>query len=464
MIRRANVLRSAMAAVLLAVGLVTAGGLTQPASAAGVGKGGFTAVPQVRVLDTRSAGGGGCLGDATRTVDVEAVAPAVAGAAAVAVNVTAVDATEPGWITVWPGGARPATSTVNFPVGTAVPNFTVTGLAPDGTVRVAGSRGCVHVIVDLVGYYRAAEPVPDTYGFKPVAPARLVDTRSATDPMDPSKANPHAGCLGGSRQTLSLSPLGTAGLPLDPGRTILPDPTRVLPDALVVNIAVVAPDSNGWITAHGPSRGLVPAPAPDGSSLDYVRGEIRTSTVVLVGGHPAPISLNPDPAAPWTVTLSTHGGCPHVVIDLVGWTRVSSRPGASPQPVTTGGMIAMQPSRVLDTRTRPPQHPSGCIDGRATIGVVRGDLMPTNGEVAAVALKIAAVGARSSGWLTVWDGSQPVPPSSSVNYVAGPGAVSNLVLAKVDPNGNIALRSSSGCPQVVVDVVGWFSAITRPDT
>ena len=66
----------------------------------------------------------------------------------------------------------------------------------------------------------------------------------------------------------------------------------------------------------------------------------------------------------------------------------------------------------------------------------------------------------ASGWLTVFPWSQFTlgftPTVSSLNYAPGQ-TVANLVMVKPGDNGTITFTPSSGCPNVIVDVVGYSS-------
>ncbi len=134
----------------------------------------LTPIGPTRVVDTRSAIGGRRLAaGATMEVDLGGVVPA--GSTAVALNVTGVDASVPGFITVFPcNGAVPNTSTINYVADEARPNNTIVGLT--------GGRVCIYsdaateVLVDLLGAFG-----PSGFGYEPTPPIRVLDTRrSAT--------------------------------------------------------------------------------------------------------------------------------------------------------------------------------------------------------------------------------------------------------------------------------------------
>jgi hypothetical protein len=73
----------------------------------------------------------------------------------------------------------------------------------------------------------------------------------------------------------------------------------------------------------------------------------------------------------------------------------------------------------------------------------------------AVALNVTAVTPSAFGFLTVWDNGAQQPFTSNVNY-PNAGATPNMVIAKLGANGAINVASSAGCPQLVIDVVGWY--------
>jgi hypothetical protein len=73
--------------------------------------------------------------------------------AGVVLNVTAVDATAPTYLSVWPSGSsRPNASNINLDPGGIVPNAVVVRPGAYDRVNLYNAFGAVHVIVDLVGY------------------------------------------------------------------------------------------------------------------------------------------------------------------------------------------------------------------------------------------------------------------------------------------------------------------------
>jgi N-acetylneuraminic acid mutarotase len=124
----------------------------------------FYTVTPCRVVDTRNPAGptGGPVlgGNATRSFPVTGGACGIPSAAlAVSVNLTAVEASATGYLTLFPGDGAgpPLASALNFSAAQTRANNAVIPLATDGTgtIRVKnGSAGPVHFVLDVNGYFR----------------------------------------------------------------------------------------------------------------------------------------------------------------------------------------------------------------------------------------------------------------------------------------------------------------------
>jgi hypothetical protein len=130
----------------------------------------FVAVTPARILDSRSnVGLPGKFTDATpRALQVTgsvAIAPSGSSvivpptATAVVANVTVVNPTSAGFLSVRPGDASgtPTTSSLNFQSQQNVPNSVTVSLPADGRIQIwldtAQNAGTADVLVDVVGYY-----------------------------------------------------------------------------------------------------------------------------------------------------------------------------------------------------------------------------------------------------------------------------------------------------------------------
>jgi alpha-tubulin suppressor-like RCC1 family protein/lysophospholipase L1-like esterase len=115
------------------------------------------AVSPARVWDSR--GGPGPVGrigpGQRRDITVVGVGGVPSeGVTAVVANVTAVGATAPTFVTVWPSGeARPTASNLNLPAGDTRPNLVVAKVGLDGRISLYNHQGSVDLLIDIVGYY-----------------------------------------------------------------------------------------------------------------------------------------------------------------------------------------------------------------------------------------------------------------------------------------------------------------------
>lgn len=136
---------------------------------------GLTMTPSspVRICDTRAAsvlGGikdvvGGVTGQCANSgtalgpsvgpvkVQVVGIGGVPSSATAVVANVTVVNTTGAGYLTVWAAGSsQPTTSNINWSKGQVVPNMVISKLSSSGQMDVYASSGA-NVIVDVVGWY-----------------------------------------------------------------------------------------------------------------------------------------------------------------------------------------------------------------------------------------------------------------------------------------------------------------------
>lgn len=122
----------------------------------------FVPIAPCRLTDTRPGpsqiGAGSTFGtDETQTFvarggNGECVIPT--NAVGLSLNVTALRATLPTFVTVWPGGDRPNASSLNpSPGQPPTPNAVTTPLNAAGAFQVYNLQGRVDVIIDVNGYY-----------------------------------------------------------------------------------------------------------------------------------------------------------------------------------------------------------------------------------------------------------------------------------------------------------------------
>jgi hypothetical protein len=120
-----------------------------------------TIVPH-RILDTRTSTGraqilntagnldssGRLLAGHTINIDLSTLESAAASAFC---NLTAVSPLTGGFMTLFPGGTRPGTSSINFTKGAIIANFAVTGTSSTDTVSIY-SAATSHVLLDITAF------------------------------------------------------------------------------------------------------------------------------------------------------------------------------------------------------------------------------------------------------------------------------------------------------------------------
>ena len=119
-------------------------------------------VPPCRLLDTRDPAGTfgapALQPGQTRTFPLASRCGIPSGARAVSANVTITGATQPGYLTLFPGdGTQPLASSINFAAGQTRASNVVLPVSSDGTAAVkafTGSVGPVDLILDVNGYFR----------------------------------------------------------------------------------------------------------------------------------------------------------------------------------------------------------------------------------------------------------------------------------------------------------------------
>jgi hypothetical protein len=117
---------------------------------------GFIGITPTRILDTRTRAVPLHAGETRSLAAARAPVPGMTSPTpprAVVLNVTVTNPSAPSYLTVFPDGATPLASDLNFVAGQTVPNMVVVKVAADGTIKLFNAGGTVDVVVDLVGWY-----------------------------------------------------------------------------------------------------------------------------------------------------------------------------------------------------------------------------------------------------------------------------------------------------------------------
>ena len=138
---------------------VAGSGPASTASAAVTPHADYVSVVPERLLDTRAAqiGYSGVKPVAEQTVELKVTgvgtANVPADAEAVVINITGVDATAAGHVTIYPcGTSRPSASNLNLTLGQTAPNLVIVKVGTGGKVCVYTKAGS-HLIADITGYH-----------------------------------------------------------------------------------------------------------------------------------------------------------------------------------------------------------------------------------------------------------------------------------------------------------------------
>jgi hypothetical protein len=120
----------------------------------------FSPLAPCRVIDTRDApgphGGPALSAGADRDFTVVGRCNIPPTAIALAVNVTATGATDPGNLRLYPAGTPlPLVSSINYSPGQTRTNNAIASLSPSGAITVYCGQGAgsVHFILDVNGYF-----------------------------------------------------------------------------------------------------------------------------------------------------------------------------------------------------------------------------------------------------------------------------------------------------------------------
>ncbi len=322
--------------------------------------------------------------------------------------------------------------------GSPKPALTVTGTLPlgvsftdngDGTARLAGTpttNGTFPVTLTATNPVGTATqdftltvapaplppgpPTPEGAGrFVPLSPTRVLDTRSGV-------GAPAVKPAAASTTTLTV----TGGL-------VPADAT-----AVALNLTVAEPDGAGYATVFPAGSGR-----PETSDVNVSEpGEVAANAAAVALGSGGRISI---------FTYSSA----HLVADVTGYWLPAEK-------ASDGRFTSIAPARLLDTRASGGITPGVPV----SVPVLGHGGVPDHG-VTAVAVTVTYTNVAAPGYVTVWPSGQPRPNASTTNP-NGPGDIrSNLAFVPVGADGKVSVLTYAGA-DVVLDVVGWFTASDAP--
>jgi hypothetical protein len=259
-----------------------------------------------------------------------------------------------------------------------------------------------------------------------VLPLRVVDGALRIQPEVPTTTST-AGGLVTSIPTRALDTRETGRCVDSRGQTITLRSRNSIPAnaaAVALNVTVTGPTAPGFLTAWPAGT-----PRPTASNLNFESGQTIANMVTSKLGTNG------------SINLATNQGCPNVIIDIAGYYMGGISGG--------GGFVGLTPTRVLDTRSSRP-----CVSAtKRTLKIAGTAGVPS--DAATLVLNVTATEPTAAGYLTVWPSGRVRPTASNLNFTSGQ-TIPNMVTVKVGDGGSIDLATNQGCPQVIVDVAGYY--------
>lgn len=253
-----------------------------------VGADALITVDPARLFDSRDGAGPRAPGSITQ-VQIAGAGGVPLSATGAVLNVTAVNAQAPGFMSVFPCGTPvPEASNLNYATGQTIPNAAFVRLGTDGRVCIY-TFAAADLIVDVNGY------VPDSSDVIAVAPVRFYDSRTGDGP----------------RPDGSVTAITVAGRPGDPAN----------PAAVTLNLTAVDAKTAGFMTMFPCGSAI-----PEASNLNFAAGQTIANAVVARVGANGQVC----------VFVSGTAG---LLVDVNGFVPSGSN------------LTALNPARLLDSRS-----------------------------------------------------------------------------------------------------------------
>ena len=371
------------------------------AAALPTGASSLTAVAPTRVLDTRVDRPAIPATGSSVNLPLRGVGPIPNNGSVTAVvfNLTGVDAIAQGWVTAYPHGtAIPFTSSLNMAPGQVQAAQVTAQLGSDGSVDLFVSAS-MHLVVDVVGYYTAANAPVSAGRTEAIGPTRVLDTRS------PAKRLAASGSI-----DVDLSSVVPANA-----------------TAAVITLTGVNSAGGGWLSAR-----------PGGTAYDFTSSLNYDQTGDIVANQVL-AQLSPSK----TLTIQTFLASVDVLVDVTGYVTGNTAP------VSQRGLFVAASTRLLDTR-----DVAGPANGRINVAASGKPGVPSSG-VGGLAVNLTLTATPAAMWAAALPVGQPAGATSTVNAsnagqtVAAPGTVFD------GTNLDVFLSAPA---EVIVDLTGWYLA------
>ena len=369
-----------------------------------------------RYLDTRAgyktadgqyAGGGKRAADSTLELPIAGRGPVPGDTSTVVLNVTVLGQGT-GFVTVYPCGTRPTTSSLNVTAGQTISNAVITKLSAAGNVCIYTQQPA-DLVVDVFAV------MPDAAVSSLASPARLLDTRAGQPTIDGQFSG--VGALKVAT-VITLPVAGRGGL----------GPTA---KSAVLNVTAVGAAGAGYLTVWPCDQ-----PMPSTSNVNYTKGAAIPNAVITAlsaSGQACIYSSN----------------ATDVVVDVFG--RLDP---AAFAPLA-------QPARLMDTRAGYPTSDAQYAGiGKRDLGTeiavqIGGRVGLPAASPQAVILNVTVDSPDLAGYVTVYACGTARPPVSNVNFAPGQ-TIPNLVITSLSATGTVCVFTSSPT-HVLIDVFGTLS-------
>ncbi|MCU1392483.1 MAG: hypothetical protein JWM34_911 [Ilumatobacteraceae bacterium] len=386
------------------LGLVDPAAAARPAVTLPQNASAFVSVPPSRLADTRpdrNVGGYTRIDANTIRVQIAGRGGVPATATAAVLNVTAVNTTQGGFVSVYPSGSTlPNISTLNVEgAGQVIPNLVTVRLGDAGSVDVY-TQSPADLIVDVNGAYT---PVTDV-----VSAGRFVGLQTAFRAID----------------TRTLTKVGIGGVQRVDVSAVVP----ATASAVVVNLTVTESNGAGFWTGYAAGGAQ-----PNSSSLNTDdANQTRANQAILpIGTFGAKRGID---------VFSSSGG--HLVVDVAGYFT-----GTVDAVGSDGLFVPNAPYRTLDTRQVPNY-------GRMYAGWVAEFNYTGSATSQAVVVNLTTSETRGAGYFTGYPARTDRPLASNLNASTKNQTVANHAILRVSTAGVAVYTQTGG--DLIVDVAGYY--------
>lgn len=330
-----------------------------------------------------------------------------AGTSSVVINVTAVNPSSSGYLSIWPAGlAEPTGSSLTYNSSIFAKSSLITvPLGQNDEINIFNSKGTTDVLIDLIGYYGSLG-----LRYNPLIPFRVVDTRSySNNTFQDSGAN----LTSDSTVTINLSGIIPSGAL-----------------AVELNVTAIDPSKSGDYLSLYPFLST----RPSISNLNPSVGFIESNQVI--------VPLNNS----YKIAIYNFVGSVDLLVDVLG---VFTNSGLSFQSISV--------TRVVDTRSYEQNEflyafakPYENVVNYLNLNEL--NLLPNT--IYGLFGTITILNVTGPGYATVGSSNLALPDTSVINWQDGQTSSSSFSIEVY--NGAIGLKPVGSKADVIIDLFGYY--------